>query len=106
MLIESNASMFVRIRLLAEEGGHASRKYGEKSFESDLKLLKAFNESCVTVKDIKTKQDHDYEYMKHVIMPDDSQEETFMKTGLPDMLDQFLSGYNATFMAYCKTGTG
>ena len=44
--------------------------------------------------------------MKHVIMPEDSQEETFMKTGFPDMLDQFLSGYNATFMAYGQTDTG
>ena len=106
MLIDSTASMFVRIRPLAEEGGHASRKSGEKSLKSDLKRLKAFNKSFVTVKDLKTDQDHDYKYMKHVIMPDDSQEETFMKTSLPEMLDQFLSGYNATFLAYGQTGTG
>ena len=106
MLIDSTASMFVRIRPLAEEGGHSSRKSGEKSLKSDLKRLKAFNKSFVTVKDLKTDQDHDYKYMKHVIMPDDSQEETFMKTSLPEMLDQFLSGYNATFLAYGQTGTG
>ena len=84
MLIDSTASMFVRIRPLAEDGGHASRKSGEKNLKSDLKRLKTFNER----------------------MQDDSQEETYMKTGLPDMLDQFLSGYNATFLAYGQTGTG
>ena len=54
------------------------------------------------MKDLKTDQEHDYEYR----MQDDSQEETFMKTSLPEMLDQFLSGYNATFLAYGQTGTG
>ena len=105
-LITSPASMFVRIRPLAKEGGHASRKAGEKAAKSDLKRLKTFSDSCVTVKDLKTGQDQDYEYMKQVILPDDRQEDTFNKMGLPEMLEQFLSGYNATFLAYGQTGTG
>ena len=45
--------MFVRIRPLAEEGGHAARKAGEDVRKSDLKRLKSYDGSGVTVSDLR-----------------------------------------------------
>jgi len=105
-MFESSASMFARIRPLAEEGGHATRKKGEQAAKADLKRLKEFSRSSVTVKDLKTEKDHDFEYMDQVIQPEDNQEATFHHMGLPDMIEKFLAGYNVTFLAYGQTGTG
>jgi len=105
-IMESSASMFVRIRPLAEEGGHAARKEGEDVRKSDLKRLKTYGGSSVTVSDLKTGKDHEYDYMNQVILPEDSQEDTFNKMGVHDLLEQFLAGYNVTFIAYGQTGTG
>ena len=98
--------MYVRVRPLADQGGHAARREGENTTKQDLKRLKSFDRRKVTVTDLKTSKEQEYNFMEQVILPEDTQEDTFSKLGLQDLIDQFISGYNVTFLAYGQTGTG
>ena len=105
--ISTPANVFVRIRPLAAAGGHASRKQGEKPRKADVKRLGQFDEETVTIEHTNGRdKDLPYSYMKSVVLPQDDQEAAFDKMGLPVMLEQFLDGYNTTFIAYGQTGTG
>ena len=99
------AEVFVRIRPLADSGGHAGRQ--KKENREDFCQLGKFDEESV---DILTAtgwtKNPSYNYMKTVVLPQDSQETTFTKLGLPGLIELFLGGYNTTFLAYGQTGTG
>ena len=99
------AEVFVRIRPLADSGGHAGRQ--KKENREDFCQLGKFDEESV---DILTAtgwtKNPSYNYMKTVVLPQDRQVTTFNKLGLPGLIELFLGGYNTTFLAYGQTGTG
>ena len=85
------AEVFVRIRPLADSGGHAGRQ--KKENREDLYQLGKFDEESIDILTATGRtKNHLYNYMKAVVLPQDSQETTFNKLGLPGLIGLLLGG--------------
>jgi len=104
--IAEPAALFIRLRPLARQGGHAGRVKGEAARKPDLKRLAGHTAEDITVADLKTGQQTSFNYMERVLGPATDQETAWTELGLPRMLDKVTAGYSAAFLAYGQTGTG
>ena len=98
------AAVYARVRPHARQGGHAARRKGEQPARKDVKKLAGFDSGAVTMHG--GGGEHVFSYMDGVVLPEDNQRDTYAAVGMEQMLDRFLEGYNATFLAYGQTGTG
>ena len=67
--IAEPAALFIRLRPLARQGGHAGRAAGEVARKPDLKRLAGHTGEDITVADLKTGQQTSFNYMERVLGP-------------------------------------
>eukprot|EP00928_Gymnodinium_smaydae_P043676 TRINITY_DN29219_c0_g2_i1.p1 TRINITY_DN29219_c0_g2~~TRINITY_DN29219_c0_g2_i1.p1 ORF type:complete len:944 (-),score=200.85 TRINITY_DN29219_c0_g2_i1:184-2610(-) len=97
------ADVFVRIRPLAEAGGHA------EDGTVHAKILEKWDEESVTIgtQYMFSKGEAQYTFPRRVFGPDCSQQEVYDVIA-PELVEAFTqrNGYNILFFAYGQTGTG
>ncbi len=97
------ASVYLRIRPLAAEGGHADG-------EAVRKQLDSWTDTTVTIVEefMFSKGEAEYRFPKKVFGPEVDQDGVWEGAGGPELVDQFtrFGGHNVIYFAYGQTGAG
>ena len=97
------ASVYLRIRPLAAEGGHADGEPVRKQLES-------WTDNSVTIGEefMFSKGEAEYRFPKKVFGPEVDQDGVWEGSGGPELVEQFtrFGGHNVIYFAYGQTGAG
>lgn len=97
------ASVYLRIRPLAAEGGHADGEAVRKQLES-------WTDTTVTIGEefMFSKGEAEYRFPKKVFGPEVDQDGVWEGAGGPELVEQFtrFGGHNVIYFAYGQTGAG